>query len=92
VIPPYNGFGEEEDSLGYVYRLVPKPPKKDYFKWVDNQQYLRFRAVLNTIKPEDIGREFIITFFLNDDTILIYEPVVRNSGKRIFNELRVIFV
>jgi EF-hand domain-containing protein 1 len=35
IIPPYNGFGDEEDSLGNVYRLVPKPPKKDYFKWVD---------------------------------------------------------
>jgi arginine utilization protein RocB len=36
IIPPYNGFGDENDSLGYVYRLVPKPPKKDFFKWVDN--------------------------------------------------------
>ena len=36
IIPPYNGFGDEKDSLGYVYRLVPKPPKKDFFKWVDN--------------------------------------------------------
>jgi len=31
IIPPYNGFGDENDSLGYVYRLVPKPPKKDFF-------------------------------------------------------------
>jgi len=80
VIPPYNGFGDEEDSLGYVYRLIPKPPKKDYFKWMDNQLYLRFRAKFNTYKPEDINREFIITFFLHDDTVLIYEPVQRNSG------------
>jgi len=80
-IPPYNGFGDEEDSLGYVYRLVPKPPKKDYFKWMDNQQYVRFKARFNTNKPEDIGREFIITFFLHDDTVLVYEPVQRNSGK-----------
>jgi len=36
MIPPYNGFGDENDSLGYVYRLIPKPPKKDFFKWVDN--------------------------------------------------------
>lgn len=26
IIPPYNGFGDEQDSLGYVYRLIPKPP------------------------------------------------------------------
>jgi len=79
-IPPYNGFGDEEDSLGYVYRLVPIPPKKDYFKWMDNQQYLRFKGKFITNKPEDINREFIITFFLHDDTVLVYEPVQRNSG------------
>jgi len=80
IIPPYNGFGDEEDSLGYVYRLIPIPPKKDYFKWMDNQLYLRFKAKFNTNKPEDINRDFIITFFLHDDTVLIYEPVQRNSG------------
>eukprot|EP01017_Pseudomicrothorax_dubius_P031185 TRINITY_DN3956_c0_g1_i1.p1 TRINITY_DN3956_c0_g1~~TRINITY_DN3956_c0_g1_i1.p1 ORF type:complete len:141 (+),score=32.87 TRINITY_DN3956_c0_g1_i1:435-857(+) len=80
VIPPYNGFGDEEDSLGNVYRLVPKPPKKDYFKWVDNQIYLRFVARLNTKLPEDVDRRFIITFYLNDDTLLVYEPQQRNSG------------
>lgn len=36
IIPPHNGIGDEEDSLGYIYRLIPKPPKKDFFKWVDN--------------------------------------------------------
>ena len=80
MIPPHNGFGDEEDSLGYVYRLIPKPPKKDYFKWMDNQIYLRFQAKLNTIKPEDIDRRFIITFFLHDDNVLVYEPSQRNSG------------
>jgi len=80
IIPPYNGFGDEEDSLGYVYRLIPKPPKKDYFKWMDNQLYLRFRAKMNTTNPEDKNRDFIITFFLHDDTVLIYEPIQRNSG------------
>jgi hypothetical protein len=80
IIPPHNGFGDEEDSLGYVYRLIPKPPKKDYFKWMDNQAYLRFHAKLNTTKPEDVDRRFIITFFLHDDNILVYEPGQRNSG------------
>lgn len=51
IIPPYNGFGDEEDSLGYVYRLIPKPPKKDFFKWVDQQVCLRFTARFNTNKP-----------------------------------------
>jgi len=80
VIPPYNGFGDEEDSLGNVYRLVPKPPKKDYFKWVDNQIQLKLTAKLNTTNPEDVDRRFIITFYLNDDTVMVYEPQQRNSG------------
>lgn len=79
-IPPYNGFGDEEDSLSNVNRLQPKAPKKDYFKWVDNQIQLRFNAVMVTDKPEDIGRRFIITLFMNDDTVMVYEPQVRNSG------------
>ena len=47
-------IGDEEDSLGYIYRLIPKPPKKDFFKWVDNQVNLRYRACFNTDKPEDM--------------------------------------
>jgi hypothetical protein len=56
IIPPHNGIGDEEDSLGYIYRLIPKPPRKDFFKWVDNQVDLRFLAKLNTDKPEDKDR------------------------------------
>jgi hypothetical protein len=80
VIPPYNGFGDEEDSLGNVYRLVPLPPKKDFFKWVDNQIQLKLTARLNTKNPEDVERRFIVTFYLNDDTVMVYEPQQRNSG------------
>ena len=80
MIPPYNGFGDEEDSLGNVYRLVPLPPKKDFFKWVDNQIQLKMTAKLNTKNPEDVDRRFIITFYLNDDTVMVYEPQQRNSG------------
>lgn len=81
-IPPYNGFGDETDSLGYVYRLIPKVPNKDFFKWVDNQVFLRFITKLNTDKPEDIDRHFIMTYFLSDDSLQVYEPNQRNSGIR----------
>lgn len=66
--------------MSNVNRLQPKAPKKDYFKWVDNQIQLRFNALMVTEKPEDIGRRFIITLFMNDDTVMVYEPQVRNSG------------
>merc|ERR1712203_687013 len=35
---------------------------------------------MNTVKPEDVGRKFVITFYLNDDNLMIYEPQQRNSG------------
>ena len=31
-------------------------------------------------KPEDANRMFIITYFLNDDSLQIYEPNNKNSG------------
>lgn len=80
IIPPHNGIGSEEDSLGYIYKLVPKPPKKDFFKWVDQQVSLRFNAVFSNPKPEDAIRKFIITYYLNDDSLQIYEPPAKNSG------------
>lgn len=80
-IPPYNGFGDERDTLGYIHRLVPQKPKNDFFKAVDNdKKVLRYTASLNTRVPEDVDRRFIISFYLADDTISIYEPAIKNSG------------
>ena len=80
-VPPHNGFGDEVDSLGYVYDLVPKKPKIDFFKYVDNdKKILRYTARFNTKVPEDIDRRFIISFYLADDTISIFEPAQKNSG------------
>lgn len=31
-------------------------------------------------KPEDAIRKFIITYYLNDDSLQIYEPHSKNSG------------
>ena len=38
-IPIYNGYGTFEDSLGSVYSLQPKPPKKDMTKLFTNDQF-----------------------------------------------------
>ena len=73
-VPPHNGFGDEIDSLGYVYDLIPKKPKIDFFKYVDNdKKILRYTARFNTKVPEDFDRRFIISFYLADDTISIFE-------------------
>lgn len=31
-------------------------------------------------KPEDSDREFVIMFYMNDETVQIHEPPCRNSG------------
>lgn len=81
VIPEYNGFGDEEDTLGYVKKLLPDKPKKDFFKYVDNdKKVLRFTARFNTQVPEDVDRRFIISYYLADDTLSIFEPAQKNSG------------
>ena len=83
VIPPYNGFGTEEDSLGSWKSLVPKPPVKDHHKLTKYDGCcLRFLAKLNEKKTkiENYQRRFVIEFFLTDDTIKIYEKPLRNSG------------
>ena len=78
---PYNGIGNEEDTLGYIYKLVPDKPKGNFFKSVDNdKKILRFTGRFNTRVPEDVDRRFIISFYLADDTISIYEPAQKNSG------------
>ncbi len=69
------------DSLANCNRLILKPPKKDYFKYIDNDKIiLRFLAKFNTTIPEDKDRRFLISFFMSDDTIQVYEMQNRNSG------------
>ena len=41
---------------------------------------MRFTARFNTRTPEDLDRRFIISFFLADDTLSIFEPTQKNSG------------
>ena len=49
--------------------------------YVDNdKKILRYTARFNTKVPEDLDRRFIISFYLADDTISIFEPAQKNSG------------
>lgn len=79
--PAYTGFGDEEDSLASAKSLVPKPPKRDWRKWTENEgKILRFSAKLAHAIPEDRHRQFVIQLYLENDTLMIYEPAIRNSG------------
>jgi len=80
-IPPYNGYGDEIDSLGSFYSLVPKQPRKDLAKLMkyDNMA-LTYLARMKSDNPEDEDRRFTIEFFLADDTLRVFEQSMRNSG------------
>jgi Ca2+-binding EF-hand superfamily protein len=85
-VPPYNGFGSYEDSLGNCDSLVPKPPKRDFMKFMEKDRNglegntLRFAAVLVSKNKVDKDRRFIIASYLSDETISIFEPLRHNSG------------
>ncbi|XP_028907716.1 EF-hand domain-containing protein 1 [Ornithorhynchus anatinus] len=80
-LPPYNGYGLLEDSIQNCYSLIPKPPQKDVIKMLENDhKVLRYLVKLESPVPEDRTRRFILSFFLSNDTISIYEPPVCNSG------------
>ena len=79
--PPATGYGSDEDSLQSFRSIVLKAPRKDVAKYIRfRNDVLRFSAVHAHPKPEDSGRQFIVCFYLADDTVSIYEPAQRNSG------------
>jgi len=95
VIPPYNGFGSDEDSLSNCLSLLPRPPKRDFarFMTLDKAGYdghvLRFLAKLQPTGPDPTGpdptglneqRRFIISFFLADGTVCVFEQSTKNVG------------
>jgi len=79
--PPYNGFGSEEDSLSSWRSLDLRPPRKVdsmYTKHGDAQ--IKFSLRLDNGIANDENRRFVLTCFLADKTIAIFEPPQRNSG------------
>ncbi|KAM6143601.1 EF-hand domain-containing family member C2 [Erethizon dorsatum] len=81
--PPYTGFGSEEDSLRSCLALKPVPYQKKLLKedsYGNIGNVLRFFARLITKKCADVDRMFVISYFLNDGTLSVFEPIERNSG------------
>ncbi|XP_055640379.1 EF-hand domain-containing family member C2 isoform X2 [Toxorhynchites rutilus septentrionalis] len=80
-LPPYNGWGSHEDSEGNCMTVEPKPPKIDFRKFVlYDRCNLRFGARMISDIKENNDRFFVITYYLNDDTVSVYELMIRNSG------------
>lgn len=84
IIPPFTGYGSEEDISSCLY-LVPKPSVRRYERYFDNISIvLRFLAKLDTTVAYDLERKFLISFFLSDDTLQVYEIPSKNSGKILY--------
>ncbi|XP_032422797.1 EF-hand domain-containing family member C2 isoform X1 [Xiphophorus hellerii] len=85
-VPPYNGFGSEEDSLGNCQGLLPKPVHKDFKKFMEkdssglNSNVLSFKARMITTDPVHRERVFLIRYYLSDDSISVFEQEQQNSG------------
>ena len=75
----YLAIGGEADTLHTVYGH-PKP-QKNWKKIQRNLgQIIRCKCKLVTGNEVNLSRVFMLTFHLEDDTIGVYEEVVRNSG------------
>jgi hypothetical protein len=150
-LPPHTGIGSPEDSLQNCLKLVPKPAKKDPYRWaklvrwhgrqwqpalssgasqaaggniacnvgifcqlclelaslpvaipppepsllsasLQDNVVLRYEAVLGPagaagaqqaqqrLAAIDRERRFVVSFYMADQTLSVYEPVVPNSG------------
>ena len=80
-IPPPTGYGSEEDTLKNLWTFDPKPPLKDGAKAILNSgKVLRYGAKILSKYEDDAMRYFVIQYFMEDDTIAIQEPPIRNSG------------
>lgn len=66
-----------EDYLYNAVTLISVP-----FSYGFKSNILRFFAKLVTDKCVDLDRMFVISYYLSDDTISVFEPIERNSGKR----------
>lgn len=77
-IPPPTAFGSEEDSLRSCQgSLLPGPPHQ---KKLGEDKKLSFFASLLSGGSDDLDRRFVITYFVQDGTLRIQEPPIRNSG------------
>ncbi|XP_055921545.1 EF-hand domain-containing family member C2 [Eupeodes corollae] len=80
-LPPYNGWGSYEDSEGNCISVEPKPPQGDFKKFVTLDKFiLRFGAKMISTIRENCERVFVVSYYLSDDTIQIFEVAERNSG------------
>lgn len=83
-IPPYNGYGTEEDSmLNVKYLNFQYKGRENYIdKFKRDKHILRFLTKMISPCPSDAERTFLLSFYCRDDAIQIYEIAGKNSGRQ----------
>lgn len=85
-IPPYNGWGSFEDSEANCHSIQPKAPQRDMKKFLTlGNSNLRFKAQMISTIEDDANREFIVTYYLSDDTVSVFEIAKRNFSSSVTN-------
>ncbi|KAJ8961102.1 hypothetical protein NQ318_008778 [Aromia moschata] len=85
-LPPWNGYGSYEDSAQNCITVEPKAPHRDFKKFLMydrtglDSHILRFEARMRSKIPENCDRIFVISYYLADDTISVFEIARNNSG------------
>eukprot|EP00039_Didymoeca_costata_P029173 m.23525 g.23525 ORF g.23525 m.23525 type:complete len:633 (+) comp7511_c0_seq1:131-2029(+) len=85
--PPPTGYGNDDDSMVSVHKLVLQPPRKYPGKFLPEDapevggNVLRWAAKLDSTDPLSEDRQFILSYYLVDDTFSIYEQPARNAGR-----------
>ena len=89
-VPPRDAFtiGSDEDTIANCVSLVPKQPLRDMHHFIANEgKVMRFTARFADLppayrlhSPADAERNFVVSFFLVDGSLQIFEPPQRNSG------------
>ena len=86
-LPPHTGamaVGSEEETRVNAYKMIPTyRSERDAAKLYQLQgKCLRFEARLDPrlCDPDDARREFVVSFYLEDDTLQVVERPVENSG------------
>lgn len=84
-LAPWN-LGALNDDENELFKLMPKPPKKNFARLMNKSKtILRFKCRLveskkTSLSNADKDRRFVLSYFVADDTISVFEPPVRNSG------------
>jgi EF-hand domain-containing protein 1 len=79
--PAWDGLGGEEDTLNSCKRLVPRRPRRDEAKYHKYEgQLLRFSSHMESDVNENNERHFVIIYYLENDTMRVFEPPIANAG------------